>query len=206
MMNLFSAAFNEVKSDKNPTKTIPMRYLFNHHHQHGADFATVPLVMLFLSGLMGIGLNFDRFFIIKTELQTAMNSCALAAAKELDGQDTALVRAASAGQLAGNPNNTSAQPNTWSNKEKRIIAEITFKDSSYVATVIPANARYAQCQYTKSGIGIWLLQFIENFPDNSENYPHDKNITALAVATSMPCTSSVLTCGVIGQPVSILVR
>ena len=183
-----------------------MRYLFKHHHQPGADFVTALMVMLFLSGLMGITLNFDRFFMIKTELQTAMNSCALAAAKELDGQDTALLRAASAGQTAGNLTPANRQSSNWHNKKKDIISEITFKDASYITTTIPANARYAQCQHEKSEIGIWLLQFMDNFQNNSENYQHSQNIMILAVATSIPCTSSILTCSVIGQPVSILVH
>lgn len=190
-----------------------MRTLSNRHHQQGAVIVTVALVMLFLLvmlcllGFMGIALDFDHLFIVKTELQTAMDSCALAAAQELDGQSTALTRAASAGQTAGNLNDVSLQSSTWRNKRKNIIAEITFKDAFYVATTVPANAKYAQCQHTQSGIGIWLLQSMEAFSGNTVDYPKSRNIMALAVATQVNAqTPSGLTGGVIGPPISILVH
>jgi uncharacterized membrane protein len=42
---------------------------------------------------MGIALDFGHLFVVKTELQTAADSCALAAAQELDGASDALNRA-----------------------------------------------------------------------------------------------------------------
>ncbi len=162
------------------------------------------MAMLFLLVLIGIALDFGRFFIVNSDLQAAMNSCALAAAKELDGKSASLARAASAGQTAGNTS-----------------AEITFKDASYVATTIPANAKYAQCRHTQSGIGIWLLQSLEAFSENTVDYSNSHKMMALAVAARVntptqttcptpvalkPCTASSLTGGVIGSSGSTLVR
>jgi len=41
---------------------------------------TVAFALLFLLGFMGIALDFGHLFVVKTELQTASDSCALAAA------------------------------------------------------------------------------------------------------------------------------
>lgn len=160
-----------------------MHTLSNRHHQQGAVIVTVALVMLFLLGFMGIALDFGHLFIVKTELQTAMDSCALAAAQELDGQNTALTRAASAGQTAGNLNKVNLQSSTWSGKGQITNADISFKDAFYVATTVAANAKYAQCQHTQSGIGMWLLQSMGSFSGNQADYPSTQSVMALAVAT-----------------------
>jgi Flp pilus assembly protein TadG len=139
--------------------------------------------MLFLLGFMGIALDIGRLFIVKTELQTAMDSCALAAAQELDGQSTALSRATSAGKTAGNLNKVNLQSSTWSGQGQITDAEITFKDASYVATSVPATAKYAQCQHTQSGIGMWLLQSMGAFSGSTADYPSTQSVMALAVAT-----------------------
>src|SRR5215208_2271790 len=81
-----------------------MRAAAGRRHQQGAVIITVALFTLFLLGFMGLALDFGRLFVVKTELQTAMDSCALAAAQELDGAADALTRATSAGKTAGNLN------------------------------------------------------------------------------------------------------
>src|SRR5215212_6965215 len=84
-----------------------------HQRQRGAVLVTVALTMLLLLGFIGIGLDFGRLFVMKTELQTAMDSCALSAAQELDGLADALTRARNAGQNAGNMNRVGFQSPTW---------------------------------------------------------------------------------------------
>ena len=161
-----------------------MRNLANRHHQQGAVIVTVALVMLFLLGFMGIAVDFGHLFIVKTELQTAMDSCALAAAQELDrNPTTALTRARSAGLTAGNLNRVNMQSASWSGKGQLINAEITFRDAGYVATVVDANARYAQCQHTQPAVQMWLLQALGAFSGNTAAYPNTQNVMARAVAT-----------------------
>src|SRR3954453_3811059 len=80
--------------------------------QNGAVIVTVAMAMLFLLGFMGIALDFGHLFVVKTELQTATDSCALAAAQELDGASDALTRATSAGITAGNLNKVNFQGGT----------------------------------------------------------------------------------------------
>ncbi|MBS0344726.1 MAG: hypothetical protein JSS56_29835, partial [Proteobacteria bacterium] len=70
--------------------------------QRGAILVTTALLLLFLLGFIGIALDFGRLFIVRGELQTALDSCALSAAAELDGSSTALTRATTSGMAAGN--------------------------------------------------------------------------------------------------------
>ena len=154
------------------------------HRQKGAIIVTVALVMLFLLGFMGIALDFGRLFIVKTELQTAMDSCALAAAQELDGNaTTALTRARSAGKTAGNLNRVNLQSVNWSGQGQLIDAEITFRNAGYVATTDPATARYAQCQHTQPAIQMFLLKAMGGFSGDAVAYPNTQNVAAMAVAT-----------------------
>src|SRR5215203_1663357 len=94
-------------------------------HQTGAVIITVAFALLFLLGFMGIALDFGHLFVVKTELQTATDSCALAAAQELDGASDALTRATSAGITAGNLNRVNFQGGTAG----VVAADITFSDS-----------------------------------------------------------------------------
>lgn len=121
-------------------------------------------------------------FVVKTELQTAMDSCALAAAQELDGQSTALTRATSAGVTAGNMNRVNMQSTNWSGKGMVTAADITFRDAAYAPTTVAANAKYAQCQHTQAGVSMWLLQSMGAFTGNTAANPATRNVAALAVA------------------------
>ena len=167
-----------------------MRSVISHHRQFGAVIVTTALLMLFLLGFMGIALDFGHLFIVKTELQTAMDSCALAAAQELDGNaTTSLTRARSAGRTAGNLNRVNMQSVNWSAQGQLIDADITFKDGSYAATTVSANARYAQCQHTQPAIQMWLLHAL-GASSGSTLFPNTRSVGALAVATRASAQSA----------------
>jgi len=144
---------------------------------------TAALMLLFLLGFMGVALDFGHLFVVKTELQTAMDSCALAAAQELDNSSSAITRAQSAGMSAGNLNRVNMQSATWSGHAKLVATEITFKDAAYAATTTPANARYAQCRHTQPAINVWLLKAMGAFSNNAASYPATQTVFASAVAT-----------------------
>lgn len=138
----------------------------------------LPLVGLALAVLLGFGalvIDLGGLFVAKTELQSALDSCALAAASELDGTSDALVRATSAGLTAGNANQVKYQ------KSSAGIAgsEITFSDTltgAYSANFAPvANAAYARCTHTSGGISAYLIQLLGG--------PSTNSVAALAVAT-----------------------
>jgi hypothetical protein len=154
------------------------------HRQKGAVILTVAFALLFLLGFMAIALDFGHMFVVKGELQTSMDACALAAAQELDGAGDAITRATNAGTTAGNLNNVNFQSGTWSGKGKIVVANITFKDSAYGTTAVPASARYAQCQHTQSGIQMWLFPAMGAFAGSADPaYSSTKSVGALAVAT-----------------------
>ncbi|NMM78731.1 hypothetical protein B2J88_10375 [Rhodococcus sp. SRB_17] len=159
------------------------------HRQKGAVIVTVALSMLFLLGFMGIALDFGRLFIVKTELQTAMDSCALAAAQELNGAPDALTRATSAGKTAGNLNKVHFQQAS----AEIVDAEITFSDSlvgTYSHTFTPVDkAKYAKCLHTKSGMAPWLLQSMSAFSGN-DSYKASNSVFALGVATRVSAQSA----------------
>lgn len=154
-----------------------------HHRQCGAVLITVALTLLFLLGFMGIALDLGHMFVVKTELQTALDSCALAAAQELDGRTDALTRAASAGVTAGNLNRVDFQSATWNGQGLITAGDVTFKDASYTATTSAATARYAQCSRTQPGVRMWLLNAMGAFSGNTANYPGTRSVVAMAVAT-----------------------
>ena len=163
--------------------------------QKGAVILTVALSLLFLLGFMGIALDFGHLFVVKTELQTAMDSCALAAAQELDGASDALPsgtsegRATNAGMTAGNLNKVNFQ-----GAAAGIVAtDVTFSDSligAYSHTFAPAaSAKYAKCVHTKTGMRPWLLQAMGAFTGNA-TYKADQSVFALGVATRTSAQSA----------------
>ena len=159
--------------------------------QKGAVILTVAFALLFLLGFMALALDFGHMFVVKDELQTSMDACALAAAQELDGAGDAITRATNAGTTAGNLNNVNFQSATWSGKGKIVAANITFKDAAYGATAVPANARYAQCQHSQNGIQMWLFQAMGAFSGSADPaYSSTKNVGALAVATRASAQST----------------
>ena len=158
--------------------------------QRGAMIVTAALILLFLMGFMGIALDFGHLFVVKTELQTAVDSCALSAARELDGQGTAITRATSAGQVAGNANGVNMQSSNWSGKGQIVASDITFRDASYAVTTTPALARYAQCAHTQPGINIWLMKAMGAFTGNAAGNPATRSVIASAVATRASAQSA----------------
>jgi Flp pilus assembly protein TadG len=144
---------------------------------------TAALLLLFLLGFMGIALDFGHLFVVKTELQTAVDSCALAAARELDKQGSAITRAKSAGQTAGNANRVNMQSATWGGQGQIVATEITFRDAAYASTIDPAVAVYAQCAHSQPNIKMWLMQALGAFSGDTAGNPATRSVAASAVAT-----------------------
>lgn len=157
------------------------------------------MMLLLLLGFMGIALDFGRLFIVRTELQTAMDSCALAAAQELDGQSTALTRARSAGLTAANLNKVNLQSVSWDGKGQLTNADITFKDSAYSDTVA-ASAKYAVCSHSQAGVKMWLLHILAANGGDPLLNPTARSVLASAAATRASAQS---TCPI---PVAIKAR
>lgn len=142
--------------------------------QRGVILPLVGLALAVLLGFGGLVIDLSGLFVAKTELQSALDSCALAAAAELDGAADGLSRATSAGLTAGNANKVGYQKSSAG----ILGAEIMFSDTlagSYSATFTPvANARYARCTHTTGGISAYLIQLVGG--------PSTNAVGALAVA------------------------
>lgn len=157
--------------------------------EQGAVIVTVALLLLFLLGFIGFALDFGKLFVVKSELQTAMDSCALAAAQELDlqpgvgGGPSAIDRARSAGLTAGNLNRVNFQSPSWSGKGQLTAAEITFRDTAYAPTVDPTVAQYVECRHTQPSVQLWLLKAMGAFTGNTTDFPNTHDVAARAVAT-----------------------
>lgn len=170
----------------NPSVHPPTR-----RRQRGVMLVTAALVMFLLLGFIGAALDFGRLFVIKSELQTAMDSCALAAAQELDAQSDALVRASAAGKSASDLNHVDFQSATWGGLGMLDAStEITFRDTNYNLTTAPGAAVYAQCQHTLAGAPSWLLQALGAFGGNSALAATTHDVFASAVATKGSAQSS----------------
>ncbi|HEV7815324.1 MAG TPA: Tad domain-containing protein, partial [Janthinobacterium sp.] len=160
------------------------------HRQGGSVIVTVALLLLFLMGFMGIALDFGHLFVVRTELQTAMDSCALAAAQELDGSATAQTRAVNAGIAAGNLNKVNFQSASWDGSSRVSAADISFRDAAFAPAAAPAAARYAQCQHVQGGVKLWLMHAMGAFSGNTADYPNVRDVLASAVATRTPAQSA----------------
>ncbi len=162
----------------------------SHHRQQGAVIVTVALLTLFLLGFMGFALDFGKLFVVKGELQTAMDSCALAAAQELNSLPTAIDRARSAGMTAGNLNAVNFQSTSWSGKGQLVATEINFKNASYNTTTNPVDAQYAECVHVQPAVQLWLMQALGAFSGATSQFPNTRNVMASAVATRASSQSS----------------
>jgi Flp pilus assembly protein TadG len=128
--------------------------------ERGAVVVTFALFLLMMLGFMSLALDFGHLFVIRTELQTSMDACALAAAQELNGQPDALARATSAGITAGNANGVDLQSSTWKNKAMVSAADISFRDQDHNAGATSATARFVRCTHTQQGTSTPLLRLL----------------------------------------------
>jgi len=157
--------------------------------QEGAVIVTVALALLLLLGFMGLALDFGHLFVVRTELQNAMDACALAAAQELDGEANSLTRGTNAGITAGNLNAVDMQSASWSGQARVSAADIAFLDQNYQATATVADVRFVRCQHTQSGTPTPLIRTLSAFSGSSA-YAATMNVSASAIATLAPAQST----------------
>lgn len=166
----------------------------NSRRQKGAVVVTTALVLLFLLGFMGLAMDFGRLFVVKSELQTAADACALAAARELDGASDALTRAVAAGVAVGNANTYNFQGSAAGFVGDSATNDIEFSNAlngSYSRNFAPiANAKYARCTTrTPAAFGSWLLKALGASTGNS-SYGSNRTVGAVGVATLASSQSS----------------
>jgi Flp pilus assembly protein TadG len=177
-----------------------MRLSIPRPREQGAVLILVGIALAVLFGFLGIVVDLGRLFVTKTELQSAMDSCALAAAAELrpgvNPPDLQAVnRAVSAGITAGTRNKVGFQGAAATITGAEIFFSDRLSDNSttfpfgYVASAAanPATAKYALCARTQGGITTWFMQILEGFL----GVPSAPNaVMAWATATTAPAQTS----------------
>jgi hypothetical protein len=149
--------------------------------QRGAVAIIVGICIVVLVGMIGLVVDMGHLFVFKTELQNAADSCALAAAKELDSASDALLRATNAGITVGQINKADLQATAVTILPSDIKFSATLSPNgnylSQAAGANPVTAQYAMCSLNLSGIGMWFMQVMGL---------GDQTVAAEAVATLAP--------------------
>jgi hypothetical protein len=144
--------------------------------------------------------DLGRLFVTKTELQSAMDACALAAVAELkpgvNPPDTqAIARAVSAGITAGTRNKAGFQASAVALSADDIYFSDRLSDNTttfpfgYLSSgsADPATARYVLCARSLGGIATWFMQVLQSFLGQ----PATANtVGAWATATLLPAQAT----------------
>lgn len=147
-----------------------------------------------LIGFAGLALDLGRLYIEKTELQNAMDACALAASRELTCDPSAgpcaaslLVNAENRGLFVAARNNIDFQRTAVSLSAEDIRFSTTFApNSSYRSRAAGADpaSKFVMCTAQQSGIVPWFMQVLGAGP---------QTVSAQAVATLVPSQAN---CGI----------
>jgi Flp pilus assembly protein TadG len=161
--------------------------------QNGGVLALMAISLAVLIGFLGIVVDLGRLFVTKTELQSAMDACALAAAAELkpglNPPDTqAIARAVSAGITAGTRNRVDLQSAAATVTAANIYLSDRLSDNSATfpfgylpsGSADPATARYALCVTSQGSIATYFMHVLEQFLGGT---PTTKGVGAWATAT-----------------------
>jgi len=177
----------------------------NSTRERGGIAIMFGLTLAVLIGFAGLVIDLGRFFVIKAELQNAMDACALAASTQLrPGQNNpnALTRAVAYGQvfstggkddplttpLEGNIGAIKNLVNFQSTLVNVAASQITFADTldgSYQtsAGANPNTAAFVKCTYPLANLPIYLMNVIN--PSLTT-----QTVSAMAAATLAPSASS----------------
>ncbi len=168
-----------------------------YQRQRGAVAIMFGLTLVVLIGFAGLAIDLGRFFVIKSELQNAMDACALSAASQLrpGASDTkALERATAYGNVFSK--GELSDPSVWnranfqSKELDQSVLEITFASSNSgpFKTIVLADtntAKYVKCQYPYANLPIFFMQVLNPLMTT-------QTVSAMAVAKRELPTSSCL--------------
>jgi len=143
--------------------------------QRGAILPMVGLTLVVVLGFAGLVIDLGGMFVAKTELQSALDSCSLSAAAELDGAADSLTRATNAGMTAGNLNKVRYQKAAAAIVDTEIAFSNTLTGSYSHTFAPPANAKYAQCTHASGGVLNNFIQLV--------GAPATNSVAAIAIAT-----------------------
>jgi hypothetical protein len=130
--------------------------------QRGVVAPIVAVSLVVLIGMLGIVIDLGRLYVMKSELQNAADSCALAAASELDGTPGALTRAENSGILAGSRNLVNFQSSAVSIAASDIKFSTALSaggaNGNYLtqAAGAPPDSKFAMCTLQRAGVPMTL--------------------------------------------------
>lgn len=160
--------------------------------QRGAVSVMFGLTLVMLIGFAGLAIDLGRFFVIKSELQNAMDACALAAVTQLrpgQGDSTALTKARAYGKLAASRNRADFQSTAITLGDEHI----TFSDKiDFSTTATYDTARFVRCSYPLTGLPVYFMQVLS--PDLSAQTISAQAVAGLGTASDTACAVPVGVC------------
>ncbi|MFW5330452.1 pilus assembly protein TadG-related protein [Hydrogenophaga sp. ZJX-1] len=173
--------------------------------ERGAVAIILGLTLAVLIGFAGLAIDLGRFFVIKTELQNAMDACALAAASQLrPGQNnpTALTKAIAYGRVfsTGGIDDPATAPlegniaaiRNRANFQSTVIDiaanQITFSDTlggtyEEAGSADYNTAAFAKCTFPLTGLPIFFMRVLNPVLGT-------QTVSAMAAATLAPSASA----------------
>lgn len=158
--------------------------------QRGAVAVITGLAATVLVGFLGISVDLGRLFVIRSELQTGMDACALAAATQLRpglNDPNALDRAIAFGRTPANRVNFQGQA------LDRQAIRFAFSDTlggGYVEygggggqAALANTARYVRCTYPLANVPVYFARVLDSRRTSA-------TVAATAVATLAPSQTS----------------
>ena len=174
----------------------------NKPSQCGAIAIMFGLTLAVMIGFAGLAIDLGRFFVIKAELQNAMDACALAAASQLKpgaNDPNALTRAVAYGQVfitagsAGGGASVPAIQNTVNFQGTVLdptVLKITFSDTNSgtynsAALATSNTTKFVKCTYPLANLPIYFMKVLNSALTT-------QTVSAFAVATrNLPLTSCI---------------
>ena len=133
--------------------------------QRGTLVILAAVAMVVLVGFVGLVVDTGRMYVHRTEIQNAMDACALAGARELTGVNAnQLELAENAGLTIGNRNLVNFQGEAVALSGSDITFSQTLNGSYQPRTAISAGdvvkMKYTRCKWNKNGIAMYFLQVL----------------------------------------------
>lgn len=129
--------------------------------QRGALSIFTALAIFVLIGFVGLAIDTARVYTIHDELQSAVDSCALAGALELNGGTDAATRATAIGRFVAAKNSANLQSAAVAIPESGVTFSSTLRGNFVPATSISgANASYVRCRAQLTGISAYLMSVL----------------------------------------------
>lgn len=131
--------------------------------QRGAFSIFAAFGVILMLGSVGLAIDTGRMLVVRSELQSSMDACALSGVLELNGLSDSAHRAAAAGRFVGgqrNLQNFQASPITIRNEDVTFPANLNDPAPPTSDAPSASAARFIRCKITSPGIVPLLLSVL----------------------------------------------